>query len=86
MKKLIFRLCLLLCLFITGLFITSCKKNKPVEQTFPEIVNKLKSYKLKGKLESNFPSGTKECNITTYYKSPNLYRVELFKVSIKHLK
>ncbi len=77
MKKLIFRLCLLLCLFITGLFITSCKKNKPVEQTFPEIVNKLKSYKLKGKLESNFPSGTKECNITTYYKSPNLYRVEL---------
>ena len=44
--------------------ITSCKKKKAVESSFPEIVNQLTSYKLVGRLESNFPSGMKESNIT----------------------
>lgn len=57
--------------------VASCKKKKPVESTFPEIVNKLTSYKLTGRLESTFPSGTKECNVTTYYRSPGEYRVEI---------
>lgn len=77
MKKSILKLSLISCLFLSLLLFTSCKKNKPIENSFPEIVNKLSSYKLVGTLESNFPSGTKECNVTTYYKSPNLYRVEL---------
>lgn len=57
--------------------ITSCKKKKAVESSFPEIVNQLTSYKLVGRLESNFPSGMKESNITTYYRSPGEYRVEI---------
>lgn len=57
--------------------LTGCKKKKQVETTFPEIVNKLTSYKLVGRLESTFPSGTKECNVTTYYRSPGEYRVEI---------
>lgn len=67
--------------FILILFLimtlTGCKKKKQVETTFPEIVNKLTSYKLVGRLESTFPSGTKECNVTTYYRSPGEYRVEI---------
>ena len=76
MKK-ILKLSLLF--IITGLIftITGCKKKKPVESTFPEIVNKLTTYKLVGRLESTFPSGTKECQITTYYRSPGEYRVEI---------
>lgn len=77
MKRKTFKLFLFLCILTSICFITSCKKNKPVDETFPEIVNKLTSYKLVGTLESNFPSGTKECNVTTYYQSPNMYRVEL---------
>ena len=77
MKRKTFKLFLVMCILTSICFITSCKKNKPVDETFPEIVNKLTSYKLVGTLESNFPSGTKECNVTTYYQSPNMYRVEL---------
>lgn len=74
------KICKIICLNVLILLClgcVSCKKNKPVETTFPEIVNGLTSYKLVGRLESNFPSGTKECEITTYYKSPNNYRVEI---------
>ena len=66
MKRKTFKLFLVMCILTSICFITSCKKNKPVDETFPEIVNKLTSYKLVGTLESNFPSGTKECNVTTY--------------------
>ena len=77
MKRTIFKLFLIINILIAISFATGCKKNKPVDETFPELVNKLTSYKLVGTLESNFPSGTKECNVTTYYQSPNMYRVEL---------
>lgn len=77
MKKTILNLCLTIIIFFSLLGLTSCKTSKPVEDSFPDIVNSLTSYKLTGRLESNFPSGTKECNVTTYYKTPNLYRVEL---------
>lgn len=68
---------IILLLFLVSLTLCSCKKEKNVEKTFPEIVNNLKSYKLTGKLESMFPSGTKECEVVVYYKQPNQYRVEL---------
>lgn len=69
---------LLLCFLVLLSFTTiSCKKNQDKVASFPEIVNDLKSYKLTGTLESNFPSGTKISNITVYYKNPDLYRVEL---------
>lgn len=71
-KKILLMVLLSVCLFTTG-----CKQKKNYVETFPERVNKLESYKLKGKLESNFPSGTKESNITVYYQKPNLFRVEL---------
>lgn len=77
MKRKIFKICFIISILLLGLSISSCKNNNPVEESFPEIVNNLESYKLTGRLESNFPSGTKECNITTYYKAPNMYRVEL---------
>ena len=68
---------ILLLLFISAFTITSCKKEKEIVKDFPEIVAELSSYKLTGKLESIFPSGTKECEVTVYYKKPNMYRVEL---------
>ena len=69
---------LLLCFLMLLTFTTiSCKKNQDKVSSFPEIVNDLKSYKLTGTLESNFPSGTKLSNITVFYKNPDLYRVEL---------
>lgn len=77
MKKSILKLCLTLVLLLSLYSLTSCKNSEPVENSFPEIVNSLSSYKLTGRLESNFPSGSKECNVTTYYKAPNMYRVEL---------
>lgn len=77
MKKSILYLCLSTIFFLSLSGLMSCKNSKPVEDSFPDIVNSLTSYKLTGRLESNFPSGTKECNVTTYYKAPNLYRVEL---------
>lgn len=77
MKKRIIKrvfICLLVLLTFTTV---SCKKNQDKVSNFPEIVNNLKSYKLTGTLESNFPSGTKVSNITVYYKNPDKYRVEL---------
>lgn len=69
---------LLVCFLVLLTFTTiSCKKNQDKVSSFPEIVNDLKSYKLTGTLESNFPSGTKISNVTVYYKNPDLYRVEL---------
>lgn len=77
MKKSILKLFFVMTILLNICTLVSCKKDEPVESSFPEIVNSLTSYKLTGKLESNFPSGSKECNITTYYKNPNMYRVEL---------
>ena len=77
MKKKILKLTFF-CLFMMCVFtVTSCNKNKDLVSSFPETVNNLKSYKLTGTLESNFPSGTKISNVTVYYKNPDLYRVEL---------
>ncbi len=76
MKKYL-KLGVLLLLFINLFALTSCKKEKEIIKDFPEIVSELSSYKLTGRLESMFPSGTKECDVTVYYKKPNMYRVEL---------
>lgn len=76
MKKSLKIFLIVLILTLTVTFV-GCKKKKPVETTFPEIVSKLTSYKMVGKLESTYPSGTKECMITTYYRSPSDYRVEI---------
>ena len=58
---------------ITSLILfVSCKKTDNIDESFAQIVNDLSSYKLVGKLESNFPSGTKECVVTVYYKKPNM--------------
>ena len=77
MKKRMIK-CLLVCFLVILTFTAiSCKKNQDKVSSFPEIINELKSYKLTGTLESNFPSGTKISNITVYYKNPDLYRVEL---------
>lgn len=77
MKKRVIK-SLLVCFLMLLTFTTiSCKKNQDKVASFPEIVNDLKSYKLTGTFESNFPSGTKLSNVTVYYKNPDLYRVEL---------
>lgn len=73
MKKIIVSILI----FTAIITLLGCKKNKNIEESFVQIVNNLTSYKLVGKLETNFPSGTKECVVTVYYKKPNLYRVEL---------
>ena len=72
--KRIFSLCLII---LFGISLVGCGKNKEVSISFPEKIQSLDSYKLSGKLYTTFPSGTKECLITTYYQKPNLYRVEI---------
>lgn len=73
MKK-FFYFCLVIMFSIS---LIGCGKNKDASISFPEKIQSLESYKLTGKLYTTFPSGTKECLITTYYQKPNLYRVEL---------
>ncbi len=73
MKKIIINVLI----FFMIMTITGCKKNNNIEESFVKKVNDLESYKLVGKLETNFPSGIKECLVTVYYKKPNLFRVEL---------
>lgn len=66
-----------LLILISSFSLISCKKEEAIEKSFPEIVQELNSYKLVGRLESNYPTGTKECEVVVYYKNPNLFRVEL---------
>lgn len=75
--KRIFKILCVAIFTLSIILITSCKANDKVDESFIENVNKLKSYKMQGVLENYFPSGTKECVVTTYYKSPDNYRVEL---------
>ena len=67
---------LLMMILLTTLLV-SCKKNTNIVETFPEKITNLTSYKLVGKLETMFPTGTKECEVTAYYQKPDLYRVEI---------
>lgn len=68
---------ILIILLLSLFTITSCNKQEDAQKSFPEIISEVKSYKLSGKLETFFPSGTKECEVVVYYQSPSLYRVEL---------
>lgn len=68
------------CFSLLGL--TSCKRGERVVKDFPTAVNSLESYKVTGKLYSMFPTGTKECLITVYYKAPDYYRVEVDNASL----
>ncbi len=77
MKKKILNLSLIMLCFLMCFTLVGCKKNKDLVSEFPTVVANLDSYKLKGTLESSFPSGNKVSNITVYYKKPDLYRVEL---------
>lgn len=77
MKRKIKIFCCLSIIVMFSLCLVSCKKKTTPTESFPQIVSGLKSYKMVGKLETNFPSGTKESVITTYYKSPGFYRVEI---------
>ena len=62
--------------------LTGCGKKTKTVESFPEKVAKLNSYKITGKLYTIFPSGTKECLITSYYQKPNNYRVEIDNVNM----
>ncbi len=79
MKKII----LLLITIITLFSLTSCDRGKRVVEDFPTAVNSLESYKVVGKLESFFPSRTKESIVTVYYKNPDYYRVEVDNQDLK---
>lgn len=70
------KIILLLLLTVTTLLV-SCKKETNVVEKFPEKITNLNSYRIVGKLETMFPTGTKECEVTAYYQKPNLYRVEI---------
>lgn len=76
MKKLL-KVCMFILFITTTLTFISCNKEEEVQMNFPEIVSNVKSYKLTGKLESFFPTGTKECQVCVYYQKPNNFRVEL---------
>lgn len=69
-------LMIIICIFCS-LFCLSCEKGTKAIKTFPELVNDMKSYKLTGKLETYFPSGTKESTITVYFQKDDHYRVEI---------
>lgn len=75
---------LLMMILLTTLLV-SCKKNTNIVETFPEKITNLTSYKLVGKLETMFPTGTKECEVTAYYQKPDLYRVEIKNPNVEEL-
>ena len=77
MKRLRKIFMLMIVLITVSTILISCKKETNVVETFPEKITNLNSYKLVGKLETMFPTGTKECEVTAYYQKPNLYRVEI---------
>lgn len=65
--------------------LTSCKKNVNIVESFPEKITNLNSYKIVGKLETMFPTGTKECEVTAYYQKPDLFRVEIKNPNVEEL-
>ena len=74
MKKII---SLLFIVILGSLVLSSCERGQKVVEDFPSVISNLDSYKVTGKLYSMFPSGTKECLVTVYYKQPDFYRVEV---------
>ena len=74
MKKII---SVLFIIVLGSLVLSSCERGQKVVQDFPSVISSLESYKVTGKLYSMFPSGTKECLVTVYYKQPDFYRVEV---------
>lgn len=74
MKKII---SLLFIVILGTLVLSSCERGQKVVEDFPSVISNLDSYKVTGKLYSMFPSGTKECLVTVYYKQPDFYRVEV---------
>lgn len=74
MKKLIFSLGLVLIFLV---ILAGCAKDKVITQAFPKKVQDLDSYLLKGRLETFYPTGRKESEVTVSYKKPDLYRVEI---------
>ena len=65
--------------------LTSCKKNVNIVESFPEKITNLNSYKIVGKLETMFPTGTKDCEVTAYYQKPDLFRVEIKNPNVEEL-
>ena len=55
------------------LLCSGCNSKKPVEQTFPEVISELKSYKLEASLQTIFQNGIKECDVIVYFQAPNNY-------------
>ena len=82
MKKRIISLVVILIAVVSCFSLTGCGKKTKTVESFPEKVAKLNSYKITGKLYTIFPSGTKECLITSYYQKPNNYRVEIDNVNM----
>lgn len=77
MKKSL-KVSLVLMLILGGMiYITGCSKTRNLVESFPKKVTELDSYILDAKLESMFPTGSKECMVKTYYQKPDLYRVEI---------
>lgn len=74
MKKII---SFLFIIVFSSMILTSCERGKKVVEDFSTAISSLESYKVTGKLYSMFPSGTKECLVTVYYKRPDFYRVEV---------
>ena len=83
MKKII---SVLFIIVLGSLVLSSCERGQKVVQDFPSVISSLESYKVTGKLYSMFPSGTKECLVTVYYKHPDFYRVEVDNETLNDLK
>lgn len=83
MRKNIKIIILIMLLMIS--LLTSCKKNVNIVESFPEKITNLNSYKIVGKLETMFPTGTKECEVTAYYQKPDLFRVEIKNPNVEEL-
>ena len=74
MKKIILLVGLVI---FCALILVGCAKDKAITQAFPKKVQELDSYVLRGRLESFYPTGRKESEVTVKYKKPDLYRVEI---------
>ena len=84
MKKRIISLVVILIAVVSCFSLTGCGKKTKTVESFPEKVAKLNSYKITGKLYTIFPSGTKECLITSYARKDLRTRVTNIWVQLVH--
>ena len=81
MKKYLFLILLVLCLFVSG---CGNNSNKSIKEDFIKQINDLKGYQLSGKLEVVNNDDVFNYDVNVSYKDKDFYRVSLKNSSNNH--